>query len=65
MIFQAANGGLIETSHLGDAILGQMTAFPFLTDEDFDNGGIDLRVRKNWGDGTMWKGSTLTLGASP
>ncbi len=37
-------------------------SLPFVQDEDFDNGGLDLRVRKNWGDGTMLKGSTLTFG---
>ncbi len=29
--------------------------------EDFWNGGVDIRLRKNWGDDTMFKGSTLTL----
>lgn len=30
--------------------------------EEFNNGGVDLRVRKNWGDDTMFHGSTLTFG---
>lgn len=37
---------------------------PFLVDQDFDNGGGDVRLRKNWGDGTMFKGSTLTFGGT-
>jgi Fe(3+) dicitrate transport protein len=35
---------------------------PFLVDQNFNNGGIDLRMRKNWGDATIFKGSTLTFG---
>lgn len=31
-------------------------------DEDFDNGGIDVRLRKLWGEGTLLKGSALTFG---
>ena len=30
--------------------------------EEFNNGGFDLRLRKSWGDGTMFKGSALTFG---
>lgn len=30
--------------------------------EEFNNGGVDLRVRKNWGEDTIFKGSTLTFG---
>jgi Fe(3+) dicitrate transport protein len=30
--------------------------------EEFNNGGVDLRFRKKWGDGTMFKGSALTFG---
>jgi Fe(3+) dicitrate transport protein len=37
-------------------------SLPFLQDEDFNNGGADLRVRKNWGEGTIFRGSTLTVG---
>ena len=32
--------------------------------EEFNNGGGDLRFRKNWGEGTMFKGSTLTFGGT-
>ncbi len=35
---------------------------PFLVNQDFNNGGVDLRMRKNWGDGTIFQGSTLTFG---
>lgn len=30
--------------------------------EEFDNGGFDLRFRKRWGDGTIFRGSALTFG---
>jgi Fe(3+) dicitrate transport protein len=30
--------------------------------EEFNNGGLDLRMRKKWGEGTMFKGSALTVG---
>jgi Fe(3+) dicitrate transport protein len=30
--------------------------------EDFNNGGVDLRFRKKWGDDTMFRGSALTFG---
>jgi Fe(3+) dicitrate transport protein len=40
-------------------------AFPTSTTfgyEEFDNGGLDLRFRKKWGEGTMFRGSALTFG---
>jgi len=37
-------------------------AMPFVQDERFDNGGADIRVRKLWGDDTMFRGSALTFG---
>jgi Fe(3+) dicitrate transport protein len=30
--------------------------------EEFNNGGLDLRARLKWGEGTMFRGSALTLG---
>jgi hypothetical protein len=30
--------------------------------EEFNNGGADIRFRKLWGDGTIFKGSALTFG---
>jgi Fe(3+) dicitrate transport protein len=30
--------------------------------EEFNNGGVDLRFRKKWGDDTMFHGSVLTFG---
>jgi Fe(3+) dicitrate transport protein len=35
-----------------------------LQSEEFNNGGADLRLRLNWGEGTMFKGSTLTFGGT-
>ena len=32
--------------------------------EEFNNGGADIRFRKNWGEDTMFKGSTLTFGGT-
>jgi Fe(3+) dicitrate transport protein len=36
--------------------------FTTVQDEGFNNGGLDVRLRKLWGDGTIFKGSALTLG---
>jgi Fe(3+) dicitrate transport protein len=30
--------------------------------EEFNNGGVDIRFRKKWGEGTMFRGSALTFG---
>lgn len=30
--------------------------------EEFNNGGVDLRFRKKWGEGTIFRGSALTFG---
>jgi Fe(3+) dicitrate transport protein len=30
--------------------------------EEFNNGGVDLRARVKWGEGTMFRGSALTFG---
>jgi Fe(3+) dicitrate transport protein len=41
------------------------TVFPGSTTfgyEEFNNGGVDLRFRKKWGDGTMFRGSAITFG---
>ena len=39
--------------------------FPTTLQTDlFNNGGIDVRLRDNWGEGTMLKGSTLTFGTT-
>ena len=40
-------------------------AFPTNTTigyEEFNNGGVDLRARLKWGEGTMFRGSALTFG---
>lgn len=36
--------------------------FTTVQDEGFNNGGLDVRFRKLWGDGTIFKGSALTFG---
>jgi Fe(3+) dicitrate transport protein len=41
------------------------TQFPLSTTfgyEEFNNGGVDIRFRKKWGDDTMFRGSALTFG---
>src|SRR5664279_848992 len=53
-------------NNLGPAtVLVNPTVFPTSTTfgyEEFNNGGVDLRFRKKWGDGTMFRGSALTFG---
>ena len=44
---------------LNPTILPTSTTFGY---EEFNNGGLDLRFRKKWGEGTMFKGSALTFG---
>ncbi len=42
------------------------TVFPVTTTfgyEEFNNGGLDLRFRKRWGDDGMFRGSALTFGS--
>ncbi|MDQ6625595.1 MAG: TonB-dependent receptor [Verrucomicrobiota bacterium] len=42
-------------------------AFPTSTTfgyEEFNNGGVDLRLRKRWGDDTIFRGSALTVGGT-
>jgi Fe(3+) dicitrate transport protein len=52
-------------------LLGATVANPFGTTppgstifgyEEFNNGGLDLRARLKWGEGTMFRGSALTFG---
>ena len=52
-------------NNLGPATAVVPTVFPTSTTfgyEEFNNGGVDLRFRKKWGEGTMFKGSALTFG---
>ncbi len=35
-----------------------------VSNEYFWNGGVDIRLRKDWGDDTMFKGSAFTLGGT-
>ena len=54
-----------SANNLGPATSLNPTVFPTSTTfgyEEFNNGGLDLRFRKKWGDGTMFKGSALTFG---
>ncbi len=55
-----------SAANLGPAaVFVNPTVFPTSTTfgyEAFDNGGVDLRFRKKWGDGTMFRGSALTFG---
>jgi Fe(3+) dicitrate transport protein len=53
-------------ANLGPAsVFVNPTVFPLSTTfgyEEFNNGGVDLRFRKKWGDDTMFRGSALTFG---
>jgi Fe(3+) dicitrate transport protein len=52
-------------NNLGPPTAVVPTVFPTSTTfayEEFNNGGVDLRFRKKWGDDTMFKGSALTFG---
>jgi Fe(3+) dicitrate transport protein len=54
-----------SAGNLGPATSLNPTVFPTSTtmgNEAFNNGGVDLRFRKKWGEGTMFKGSALTFG---
>jgi len=54
-----------SANNLGPATALVPTVFPTSTTfgyEEFNNGGLDLRFRKKWGEGTMFKGSALTFG---
>jgi Fe(3+) dicitrate transport protein len=44
---------------LNPTVLPTSTTFGY---EEFNNGGFDLRFRKKWGEGTMFRGSALTFG---
>lgn len=52
-------GNLGPATSLNPTVLPTTTTFGY---EEFNNGGLDLRFRKRWGEGTMFKGSALTLG---
>ncbi len=44
---------------LNPTVLPTSTTFGY---EEFNNGGLDVRFRKKWGDNTMFRGSALTFG---
>ncbi|MFN2622919.1 MAG: TonB-dependent receptor family protein [Chthoniobacterales bacterium] len=52
-------GNLGPATSLNPTVLPTSTTFGY---EEFNNGGLDLRLRKKWGEGTMFKGSALTFG---
>ena len=52
-------GNLGPATSLNPTVLPTSTTFGY---EEFNNGGLDLRFRKKWGQGTMFKGSALTFG---
>src|SRR5947209_6724956 len=52
--------------NLGPPAAVNPTVFPTSTTfgyEEFNNGGVDLRFRKKWGDDSIFRGSALTFGA--
>ena len=54
-----------SAANLAPATSLNPTTFPTSTTfgyEEFNNGGFDLRFRKRWGEGSMFKGSALTFG---
>ncbi|HEY0369124.1 MAG TPA: TonB-dependent receptor, partial [Chthoniobacterales bacterium] len=50
--------------NLTAAGLPPLNARTTLQYEEFNNGGVDVRFRADWGDGTMFKGSALTFGGT-
>jgi len=46
----------------GNVVTGNNPTSTTFGYEEFNNGGVDLRLRKNWGEDTMFHGSTLTFG---
>ncbi len=48
-----------NTGFINPTVFPGSTTFGY---EEFDNGGVDLRFRKKWGEGTMFRGSALTFG---
>ena len=64
-----ADGWLLQakawfTNHDMDARGGVRNGFTPVSNENFWNGGVDVRLRKDWGEGTMFKGSVLTFGGT-
>jgi len=47
------------TGFINPTVVPTSTTFGY---EEFNNGGVDLRFRKKWGDDTMFRGSALTFG---
>jgi Fe(3+) dicitrate transport protein len=55
----ARSGANLTFTAAGVPVFPTSTLFAY---EEFNNGGVDLRARHDWGQGTMFKGSTLTFG---
>ena len=49
----------LNPTALNPSGLPAVTTFGY---EEFNNGGVDIRFRKRWGEGTMFRGSALTFG---
>lgn len=47
------------TGFINPTVFPTSTTFAY---EEFNNGGVDLRFRKKWGEDTMFRGSALTFG---
>jgi Fe(3+) dicitrate transport protein len=54
-----ANLGLAKPTDIFGTVLPATTQFAY---EEFNNGGVDLRARLKWGEGTMFRGSALSFG---
>lgn len=54
-----SGGNLGPNTSVNPTVLPTNTTFGY---EEFNNGGLDLRFRHKWGEGTMFRGSALTFG---
>ncbi len=54
-----AAGNLTPSAAVFPTVFPTSTTFGY---EEFNNGGVDLRFRKKWGDDGMFRGSALTFG---
>lgn len=57
----AGNLGLARPTDIFGTVLPTSTLFAY---EEFNNGGVDLRARLKWGEGTMFRGSAVTFGGT-
>lgn len=54
-----AAANLAPTAAVFPSVFPTSTTFGY---EEFNNGGVDIRFRKKWGDDSMFRGSVLTFG---